>query len=375
MRSSATPSRHRGFAYLPSLDGWRAVAILSVILYHSNLHQVGIFSTAWAWNFGFRGVDIFFAISGILITSKLLEEEQASGRISLRRFYVRRAFRILPPVVVYLLAIAGLAALGLIIVSPKEWLASLFFYRNYSSLYHIEQTRQLPWFTTHFWSLSIEEHFYLLLPALLLFTRGKVRIVTLTVLSFCVIVHRQLELAHRSWFSIQFHTDVRLDALMIPALFAVISHSDAYGKRFNSFIRKWHFVFVLCFLVFVWWPEGSSLQASAISLFTPGVVLGTVLKSESLGTRILEWTPLRFVGRISYSLYLWQQLFFTQRFLEGQPLGRLEAWPLNFVLTLLLAVLSYYLVERPFVRLGHRLTRAPFSEGVAASGGCTNGSE
>lgn len=358
MGSHAPPSSHHRSFYLPSLDGWRAVAILSVILYHSTLHQRGLFSTWWAWRFGYRGVDVFFAISGLLITSRLLEQESRSGRILLRDFYLRRAFRILPPALVYLLAIASLAKLGLIHVSAPEWFASLFFYRNYSSLFHIERMLHLPWFTTHFWSLSVEEHFYFLLPTLLVLTRGKVRVAILGLVSFCVIVHRQLELTHRLWFSIQFHTDVRLDALMIPALFAVLSRSEVYGERFNSLIRKWHFAFILAALLFVWWREGSGLQQTAIAFIMPGIVLGTVLKQKSLATRILEWGPLRWVGRISYSLYLWQQLFFVQRFLESRPLGRLQAWPLNLVLTFLLAVLSYYCVERPLVRLGHRVTRS-----------------
>ena len=352
-----TSTAKRSTGYLRSLDGWRAIAILSVILYHSNFQQLGILDTSWAWNYGYRGVDIFFAISGLLITSKLLGEEKTSGRISLRKFYVRRAFRILPAAMVYLGTIALLSAFHFIYVSPSEWFASLFFYRNYSSLYHIERTLQLPWFTTHFWSLSIEEHFYLLLPALLFVTRDKVRITLLALISLCVIVHRQLELAHRNWLTIQFHTDIRLDALMLPALFAVLWCSEAYGAGFKSFVKSWHFAFALAFLACLWLPDGSGFQASAISLTLPGIVLGTVLKVDSLGTRLLEWSPLRAVGRISYSLYLWQQLFFTQRFLERRPMGRLQAWPLNLLLTLSIATLSYFVVERPAVRLGHWLTR------------------
>ena len=356
---SLAPRDKRQSFYLPSLDGWRAVAILSVILYHSTLHRAGIFSTSWAWHYGYRGVDVFFAISGLLITSRLLEEEKRSGRISLRNFYLRRAFRILPPALVYLFTIAGLARLGFIYVSKGEWLSSVFFYRNYSSLFHIERTLGLPWFTTHFWSLSIEEHFYLILPALLLFTRGKVRIVTLSVISLCIIAHRFVELTHRGWFTIQFHTDVRLDALMIPAIFAVLSRSEVYGERFNLFIRKFHIAFVAAFLLFVWWPENSGLQQTAIAFIMPGIVLGTVLKAQSLGTRILEWSPLRWIGRISYSLYLWQQLFFVQRFLEYRPLNLLQAWPINLVLSFMMAACSYYVLERPLVRLGHRLTTSP----------------
>jgi peptidoglycan/LPS O-acetylase OafA/YrhL len=194
------------------------------------------------------------------------------------------------------------------------------------------------------------------LPALLLLTRGKARIICLASISICVIAHRQMELAHRSWFTVQFHTDVRLDALLMPALFAVLSRSEVFGARFNSLIKIGHPAFLLSLLFFVQWPGGSALQATAIAFLMPGVLLGTVLKPESLTTRFLEWTPLRSIGRISYSLYLWQQLFFTQRFLGTRPLGCLEAWPLNIVLTFMLATLSYHAVERPLVRLGHRLT-------------------
>jgi peptidoglycan/LPS O-acetylase OafA/YrhL len=343
--------------YLPSLDGWRAVAILSVILYHSTLLKVGFFTTSWFWHYGNRGVDVFFAISGLLITSKLLDEEKATSTISLRTFYMRRAFRILPPALLFLFTIALLAGAGMIPVSGREIFSALFFSRNYSRIFHLDQLLHPPWFTNHFWSLSIEEHFYLLLPALLLFTRGKTRIAALTAISACVIVHRYLVLTHRAWLPVQFHTDIRLDGLMIPALFAVLSNSAVYGKSFNAFIRRWHLVFLLGFLIFVQWPEKSALQATAIALVLPGIVLGTVLQPKSLWTQILEWRPLRWIGRISYSLYLWQQLFFTDRFLGTRPLGRIEGWPLNLGLTFLVAALSYYGVERPLVRLGHRLTR------------------
>lgn len=354
--SSALPNNDHKFGYLPSLDGWRAIAILGVILYHSTLHTAGIFSTAWAWRYGHLGVDVFFAISGLLITSKLLEEEKRSGRIYLPHFYLRRAFRILPAAIVYLTAIACLSGLGLIYVSRMEWFASLFFYRNYSSLYHIERGLGYPWFTTHFWSLSLEEHFYFLLPALLVLTRRKARLASLLAIILAVIVHRQSALAHREWFTIVFHTDIRLDALLIPALFAVVSRSERFGEPFNALIRRWHFVFVLVFFLALQLPESSGLRMTAIEIALPGIVLGTVLKPESLGTGLLEWRPLRWIGRISYSLYLWQELFFTQRFYLWRPLGRLETWPLNLLLTFLTATLSYYVVERPLVRLGHRLT-------------------
>ena len=91
-RIRAPTNNDHKFGYLRGLDGWRAVAIVSVILYHSTLHKAGIFSTSWAQRFGYLGVDVFFAISGLLITSKLLQEEKSSHRISLPNFYLEERF-------------------------------------------------------------------------------------------------------------------------------------------------------------------------------------------------------------------------------------------------------------------------------------------
>ena len=103
--------------YMPTLDGWRAIAILSVIFFHDSLHlhALGVFSTRWLYEYGDLGVDLFFAISGLLICSRLLDEERINGKIHLRGFYVRRGFRILPPVFLYLgvisiLSVAPIAA-------------------------------------------------------------------------------------------------------------------------------------------------------------------------------------------------------------------------------------------------------------------------
>lgn len=355
MQSAAMRDSPGHPAYLPSLDGWRAIAILAVILYHSMPRSAGVFSTAWAGRYGFHGVDVFFAISGLLITTRLLREEEARGSISMRSFYVRRAFRILPAALAYLLAIAGLAGLHRIYVSATEWFAALFFYRNYSFLY-LGHNARYPWFTTHFWSLSIEEHFYLLLPGLLLLTRKRLRIAALTLISGMVVVHRYVALLHREWFTIWFHTDVRLDALMIPALFAVLVRTEGLDARFQSLLKQGQFALVAALLYVFWRNQASALDATAIALLMPAVVLGTVLQPASTATRVLELAPLRWVGRISYSLYLWQQLFFTQRFYLWRPLGRWEAWPANLLLTFAVATISYYALERPLMRVGHRLT-------------------
>src|SRR5207253_2643990 len=128
---------------------------------------------------GWAGVDLFFAISGLLICSRLLEEEQMHGRISLRDFYVRRVFRILPAAWAFLAVCAALGFMHQIPSSVPATLASLLMTRNYWGVYSGVPPNEL--YTDHFWSLSVEEHFYLLLPAILVFVRK--RILFLAILS------------------------------------------------------------------------------------------------------------------------------------------------------------------------------------------------
>jgi peptidoglycan/LPS O-acetylase OafA/YrhL len=112
--------------YLATLDGWRAIAVLFVIFYHDGLRSFGPLSTQWIQDHGVLGVDIFFGISGLLICSRMLDEESTEGSISLKKFYIRRAFRIFPPALFYLIVLAILGFLGILPVLPKEWFASLF---------------------------------------------------------------------------------------------------------------------------------------------------------------------------------------------------------------------------------------------------------
>ena len=123
--------------YRPTLDGWRAIAILLVMFEHCGgaLFEPGGRFPNPTWfgisQHGVFGVDLFFGISGLLICGRLLDENDRTGGISLRSFYTRRVFRIIPPAFAYLATIALLAIVGVIVVSPREWLASLFFSRNY----------------------------------------------------------------------------------------------------------------------------------------------------------------------------------------------------------------------------------------------------
>jgi peptidoglycan/LPS O-acetylase OafA/YrhL len=350
-KSTGSPIKKRS-GYLPTLDGWRALAVLAIILHHDSVHSFGIFSTRPLYDYGSCGVDIFFAISGFLICSRLLEEERINGFVHVRRFYVRRFFRILPPALFYLLVIALLARMSIIAVTTREWLEGLLFCRNYPTILG-GGLSQPGWYTAHFWSLSLEEQFYLILPAFIVLCARRYRIALLICLAVLISLHRISALHSRPWTHIEFHADVRLDALLVPALFAVLASDPKARQVLQRVFRLWPLL-VLATACLIPFGKGTGWQTSALALLMPCIIVGSVLNPTNLFGEVLEWTPVRYFGRISFSIYLWQQLFFNHHFNMGGPARAWQMWPLNWAFTLTCAILSYYVLERPLARLGHR---------------------
>lgn len=340
----------RPMGYLRTLDGWRAIAILAVLVHHDLPRSVP--PASWLFENGKYGVDLFFAISGLLICWRLLEDESAFGRISPRGFYTRRAFRILPPALAYLGVIAILSLAGDLDATPRQGLCSLFFVRNYS--FFSGGSTPGSYFTAHFWSLAVEEHFYLILPALLLLTRKRGRLPILCGLALSFEGYRICVLQAAGWDHVLFHTGIRLNALLIPAIFAVLVQNGQIRKRTGKLLRFWPLLLIALILLLPRW-EGSYPQTALVQILMPLIILGSLLNPHGIFARILEWLPLRYIGRVSYSLYLWQELFLTGHYYRGFPLGVLERTPLRYAALALVAVASYHLLERPFVRLGHRL--------------------
>lgn len=347
--------------YLKSLDGWRAISIVLVMLCHAGEVLFGASGTLpsamgqRAAAYGLFGVQVFFGISGLLICSRLLDEEDAKGRIDWRAFFIRRATRILPPVVLFLACVAALGGAGLLFVERRELLASLLFYRNY-----LPVPDERAWYTGHFWSLAVEEHFYLLLPLLWVVVGRRRLFATLFGLSVAVFAWRAVEARYHlipfgdGIFS--FRTDLRLDGLLWGCLAALSlrwSPTRSLAARLNRpGVAE---VLTVLFCVMTAWsvPLMKLWQAVMIAVT---LLLTTLAEGRSfLG--LLEWKPLRWVGRISYSLYIWQQLFLapTAAHAEGL-LGQVQRSPaVGVALAFLCATLSYYLVERPCIEFGRRL--------------------
>jgi peptidoglycan/LPS O-acetylase OafA/YrhL len=348
-------------SYIPTLDGWRAAAILAVMAMHDRARHLGPLNDDWLNMHGVMGVRVFFAISGILICSRLLAEQSRFGRISLRSFYIRRAFRILPPAILFLLVAAILIAAGHSHERWRLWWASLLFYRNF---FPIVNSSVDGWVTSHYWSLSLEEQFYLLLPALLVFChRWRTQVLAaLIVLGFAWTSYA----GHHFPNIPPFRPDVALNLLFIPALAAILLRNQHYSKVISWIVRPWPLYLLLIYLsqdpdlsLRVGLTYHGHLYDQLLPFVMTALVLSTALHPKTWLGKLLETAPIRWIGRISYSLYLWQQIFLTQHYAANETFSwvahYIPAWPLTFAC----AALSYYLVERPMIRLGHRLTKNP----------------
>lgn len=343
----------KSLSYIPTLDGWRAIAILWVLIGHA---QPSIIRTHILTTLGsFDGVYLFFALSGFLICTRLLREEAATGTISLKSFYMRRLFRIQPAALTYLLVIS---LLGLAHVIALRWLGVVSATLMLRNFFPALTLGLREWYSAHFWSLAVEEHFYLLFPlTLALIPRRRLGTLTAAVILLEIwhtIVGQHAAL-QRGIGYIQFRTDMAINFILVGCVFAVaLTH-----VRLAQFLERWlcpwvavTFATLLFTLRSLRFPD---LRHALLIVVFPLLIVSTSLHPKSLSGQILELPPLRFLGRISYSLYLWQQLFVFPAVLPASDTLHSHIF-LCWAATFACALASYYLVERPCIPLGHRLT-------------------
>jgi peptidoglycan/LPS O-acetylase OafA/YrhL len=358
---SASPLQHGSMGRWPALDGVRGLAILLVMLEHTHLAP---------FHGGGLGVDLFFVLSGFLISGLLLAEFQRSGRLDIRRFYYRRALRLLPAVLVLVAATTGLALADHHSDMGKATLAMA-----PKTLLYVANLGRTdignPSLLAHTWSLSIEEQFYLLWPLVLLLvlrTRRSRMALTGVVLGFAALATVTRTVSYLTgpdtsahfgrWY---FRTDTKVDALLLGCTIAVLLASDLPRSRWFARLpaRTIGLASLLAMLAVVPWVDLTRatfmVQLSVFRLASAGLILALVVgqRFASLLQRALSMRWLRFTGVLSYSLYLWH---FPVFMLVQQQLGRsLQSLMVELPITLLLAYGSYRLVERPFLRVRERL--------------------
>jgi len=341
---------------LPSLDGLRAVSIAIVVLSHTKVLlparvvHAGLFR--YAIGGGIHGVEIFFAISGFLITTLLLREFDRTGTISLRRFYARRSLRIFPPFYVYLGVLGILWALGIVRERVGTFLAAA----TYLFVYLPHPQGIL---VAHAWSLSVEEQFYLLWPVLLFLScrwRKSVPFALAVMIGMPVVRMLLIMLAGRNAEALVLSGSV--DMLIVGCLLALVRGNARWELLRRRWVNAWT-VAGLVGLAFVLIPYaetkltvgvGSVIVAgfgdTVTALCLGGILIYSVEVPESVAGRLLNLGFVRHLGIVSYSLYLWQQLF---------AFGPLGAHASVYLWMILAAELSYWLIERPVFRRRARL--------------------
>jgi peptidoglycan/LPS O-acetylase OafA/YrhL len=341
--------------YLPSLDGWRAIAIVGVILFHCRPFHWGVVSDSWLHAWGGRGVDLFFALSGFLICGRLLREEARNGRISMRSFYLRRIFRIQPVSLTYLAVLSALILSGEIYrldrYSESPWstvVTSILMVRNiFTKTFFFE--------TAHFWSLSVEEQFYIFLPTFLVLCK-RYRLAILASLFVSANIWRVIYLSAPCPGKVFQRTDLVCGAILLGCVFAMALTRPRIHALAEVYLRPWVAIVYAILIFLATGLHHSRTDYVLITSIYPVLITATTLHSKSWTTAFLELSPLRFVGRISFSLYVWQEIFFDP-FSPGLPQTFRSHLPLCWVATFGCAIASYYLLERPMVDLGRRLAR------------------
>ncbi len=366
---TAAGTRSGAKEHVPALDGLRAVAVGAVLCFHGG----------WAWaEGGFLGVSTFFTLSGFLITGLLVSERTRRGSIDLRRFWVRRFRRLLPAALLTLLAVALLAPS---LAAPEQLdrlrpdaLAALFDVANWRFLLAPLTYGQLftePSPVQHFWSLAIEEQFYLVFPlvvaGLLALARGSRRllVVMLGALTFgSVVLMAALHTGASSLERVYYGTDTRAAELLIGALLALWMLRRREQER-----PSWRHAVEpvgLIALVATFWAY-SQVSLSSEQLFEGGLPLfalgtaGVIRAAVEPGTavaRVLALRPLQHLGRISYGVYLYHWPVFIWLDAEATGLDHVPLFALQVLVTLTAAELSYRFVEMPIRQRG--LPRVPW---------------
>lgn len=336
---------------IAELDGLRAVAVTLVVIAHAAANASRPFPITMLFS-GSIGVLIFFVLSGYLITRLLLRELAASGRLDLIAFYWRRAVRILPASYAYLTFIAVLVAAGLAPDAPQRLAFAYLHLWNYQVLL-APHAAALPGSADlgHFWSLALEEQFYWVWPiALMLVRRSPARVLTAVILVVPLIRVASYIVfpGQRAQLTIMFHTG--LDPLAVGALLAV--HED----RVRGMIVRHRAALAngALAMLFVAMPLVEHLLGG-LWVITYGRTVEAVLASYTIMlvverndfwlSRLLRTQPFQYVGMISFSLYLWQQVFcFPGATLALSPVPAIAC-------ALIAASASFFAIERPAQRL------------------------
>ncbi|MCB1582669.1 MAG: acyltransferase family protein [Marinicella sp.] len=336
--------------YRKDIDGLRAIAVMPVVLFHSG---VPFFSG------GYVGVDIFFVISGYLITGILLKD-LSTQQFSIVEFYHRRVKRIFPALFTVLIVTT---LLSMWLMFPGEFkkyqsslLSTLLFYSNYFFMFDIgyfdgpAESKPL----LHMWSLAVEEQFYVLFPIYLYLVNKyfKQHVLKITVFIFALSLFYSIYMVSHKPSDAFYSTPARSWELLVGSILAILTMQ---GKFFKPWIAKiCSFLGLLSILFSVFWFSNITSFPGSMALFpvlgSAAIILAGSSAQPNLVKMLLSSPPMVFIGLISYSLYLWHWplLVFFRKYSFGQE----TAWEMALLIGLMvvIAYLSWRFIENPFRR-------------------------
>lgn len=340
----------------PSLDGWRAVGILLVMFSHvwaaDNYDQTRFYFHHLASQ-GDLGVRIFFVLSGFLISYLLLVEYERTGAVSLKDFYIRRVLRIFPVYFLYLFVLVLLQAAGLYHETFSSWLGVLTFTRNMTG--HGQSA------TAHFWSLAVEEQFYLAWPIALvafgLYRRPRLALWVLAAVALTSVASRIVACEDQSFLCQRILNDKSTikyaDSIAVGCMAAFLAIKYRFKERYGVAL----FYVALAALVLSAATQSMVTNAAASSvliavqalLIIVCIVLSITAKPFGV-YQVLNSRPFVILGHVSYSLYVWHVMFLSH-YMGNRPGSAIYDWRVWWIPAVLVAVVSFYAFERPIVGL------------------------
>ncbi len=339
--------------YIKGLDGLRAISILFVVISHLLPAGLPIYETRyWHLISGTTGVQIFFVISGYLITLLLIKERKKYGNINLKYFFIRRFLRLLPPLIIFYILLIVAMSFGKIPENYIGFVYAIFYVYNYvPNTYY---TYELG----HMWSLAVEEQFYFTWPFLLNRIKKLATLLKLIALLLVLSWLAYITLPHTSiaknyhvlrWF-IPAASPIFIGSGLALLMYYKTALIEKWSKRYELLILG-----VILYASPIYVQPEMLIYSSIIQSF--GIALWLLWISGNQGSKLvntLEFVPLRYIGKISYGIYVYQGFF-----LRTGPGSEfyLQQYPVNIILTLLLAILSYELLEKNILKIKEKYRR------------------
>lgn len=340
-------------SYLPSLDGWRAVGVTMVLLGHAKLSR-GVPSIIHKFLdravYAELGVQIFFVLSGFLITIILIKTKEKFKTVFLKAFYIKRALRILPVFYLYLIILLLLNLLIDLDLSWRSFLWPLLFVNNFNLF-------DTPWLTGHTWSLAVEEQFYLLWPLAFMLIPKKRWLFCLAII-LAKVVLSVFWYVKPEFYNITLGPFLsRSDALLTGCLCAILCFKGFFNPQQKIWTKSHLFVIAATVIYLIYYcynqrllgilliPFGDLISNTLIMF----LIIQSVINRKTLLFKLLNLKFIKKIGVLSYSIYIWQQLFLVPK--NHSDVIFWNIFPYNILLVFLVAYFSYHYFEKHFLKI------------------------